>query len=62
MVLGSSCAVLGFIARLFGTHFMLDDRKLILENINKTLDMNKIAHLAPASHPIHKNAGDDAAV
>ena len=47
MILGTWGAVFGFTARLFGTHFMVDDSKEMLATINKTLDMKKIAHLAP---------------
>ena len=47
LIWGFSGALMGFFARLFGTQFMLDDRKQCLEHINKTLDMKKIAHLAP---------------
>lgn len=47
LTLASTGAVLGFIARLFGTKFMMDDRDYRLEFINKTLDMKKIAHLDP---------------
>jgi len=47
LVFGGVGAMLGFVARGFSTHFMLDDRKQRLDTINKTLDMKKLAHLAP---------------
>jgi len=62
LVLGSTGALVGFVARLFSTHFMVDDRRLLLDQINKTLDMKKLEHLAPTSHIAIKTPNADAAV
>jgi len=56
LILGSSCAVLGLVGRLFSTHVMMDNRKHILVQIDKTLDMKKIAHLAPTAHLARQKA------
>lgn len=62
LILGSTGALLGFFSRLFGSHFMIDDRKILLDQINKTLDMKKLEHLAPTSHLALKKPDADAAV
>jgi len=60
LILGSSCAVglLGLVVRLFGTSYMIDDRKLILRRIDETLDMQKLVHLAPST--VESNCVDTA--